>query len=613
MAPRSRHSLERAVEVGARVQLAPTKRRPRRKKNSKRRQMRQPLSRRKSPARAVEAGARSSAGALLKLYRVFWQDGSSMSRMAGRRLDEIIPVCASLIREAAGERVINALLPEGQPEEIIRVLERYAAEGSLPAYLPDLGRLELTIVQTREAGRVDWEAPEQRKVNPTLNVVDLSWRGLPLLLNKCRTIAEFQPERGEESVFVWVDPRTREVRIETASPEDLLPLKIVVEGTDIRDAAKAGGVAVSAIETSLTRAIRKGLILAPLSKVRRNDGFPLGKQIGPEFLISDVFTLQWHITQACDLRCKHCYDRSARPDLSLKEAYRILDDLFDFCRRKAVQGQVSFSGGNPFLHPDFKKIYSAAAERGFALAILGNPVQREQLQEVVEIEKPVFFQVSLEGLERHNDLVRGEGHFQRTLGFLDTLREIRVYSMVMLTLTKDNMSQVIPLAGILRDRTDLFTFNRLALFGEGKNLMLPSPEEFRDFLSEYLEASRSNPVMALKDNLFNILHHQEGEPFFGGCAGYGCGAAFNFLALLPDGEVHACRKLPSLIGNITGKRLEDIYDSDQARRYRAGCSACSECPIRPVCGGCLAVASSLGLDPFGEKDPYCFIAASGYT
>jgi selenobiotic family peptide radical SAM maturase len=543
------------------------------------------------------------------LYKAFSRDGDSMNRMAGRRLDEIIPRCVSLIGETARELVKNALSPESRPEEVIRVLERYAAEGSLPAYLPDLGRLELAIARTREAGRSDWEASEQSEVNPTLTVVDLSWKGLPALLDNGGTTAELQPERGDESILVWVDPRTSEVRIETASPDVLLPLKIVVERTNIREAAKAGGVAVGGIGASVARAAQKGLILAPSSKVRRDDSFPQGKQIGPEFLISDVFTLQWHITQACDLRCKHCYDRSIRPDLNLKDAYRILDNLFDFCSQKAVQGQVSFSGGNPFLHPDFKKIYRAAADRGFTLAILGNPVGKERLQELVEIEKPVFFQVSLEGLEGHNDRIRGEGHFQRTLGFLDNLREMRVYSMVMLTLTRDNMNQVIPLAGILRDTADLFTFNRLALFGEGKNLMLPSPEEFRDFLSEYLEASHSNPVMALKDNLFNILHHRDGESLFGGCAGYGCGAAFNFLALLPDGEVHACRKLPSMIGNITGKRLEEIYDSDRARRYRAGCSACSACPIRPVCGGCLAVTSSLGLDPFGEKDPYCFIAS----
>jgi len=534
-----------------------------------------------------------------------------MNRMAGRRIEETIPRCASLISEGAWERLRRALFPGSGPEEVISVLERYAAEGNLPAYLPDLCRLELAVARTRETGLGNWKASDRREVNPTLTVVNLSWKGIPTLLDNSRCAAESQPEFGDESVLVWMDPVTGEVRAEAASPDVLLPLKIIVEGLDIRDAAKTGGVAVSGLETLLARAAQKGLILAPSSKIKRNDSFPQGKQVGPEFLVAGVFTLQWHITQACDLHCKHCYDRSKRSDLSLDDAYRILDDLFDFCRKKAVQGQISFSGGNPFLHPDFMKIYRAAADRGFTLAVLGNPVKRERLQELVGIEKPVFFQVSLEGLAEHNDRIRGKGHFRRTLDFLDLLRQMRVYSMVMLTLTRDNMKQLIPLAEILRDRTDLFTFNRLALFGEGKNLMLPSPEEFRDFLSEYLEASRGNPIMGLKDNLFNILHHQGGESLFGGCAGYGCGAAFNFLALLPDGEVHACRKLPSLIGSIAGESLEELYNSDRARQYRAGCSECSACPIRPVCGGCLAVASSLGLDPFKTKDPYCFIAASG--
>jgi radical SAM protein with 4Fe4S-binding SPASM domain len=94
---------------------------------------------------------------------------------------------------------------------------------------------------------------------------------------------------------------------------------------------------------------------------------------------------------------------------------------------------------------------------------------------------------------------------------------------------------------------------------------------------------------------------------FGGCAGFGCGAAFNFLALLPDGEVHACRKFPSRIGNLAASTLHDIYEGEAARRYRRGSAACRECPIRPVCGGCLAVTHGFGRNIFVERDPYCFI------
>jgi len=221
------------------------------------------------------------------------------------------------------------------------------------------------------------------------------------------------------------------------------------------------------------------------------------------------------------------------------------------------------------------------------------------------IELPAFYQVSLEGLGEHNDQVRGPGHFDRVMAFLDVLKELGIYSMVMLTLTEDNLRHVLPLAELLRGRTDLFTFNRLSMVGEGANLRLPSKKEYLSFLEEYLDAAKDNPVISLKDNLLNIHLKKRGSELFGGCAGYGCGAAFNFLSVLPDGEAHACRKFPSPVGNVLFEGIAGVYDSEKARQYRAGPRACRSCSIRPVCGGCLAVAHSFGLNIFEERDPFC--------
>ena len=66
--------------------------------------------------------------------------------------------------------------------------------------------------------------------------------------------------------------------------------------------------------------------------------------------------------------------------------------------------------------------------------------------------------------------------------------------------------------------------------------------------------------------------------------------------------------MPSqILGNAFEESLSEIYDSDLARRYRAGTDACKSCTIRHSCGGCLAIAYSHGLDIFNEQDPFCFI------
>jgi len=65
--------------------------------------------------------------------------------------------------------------------------------------------------------------------------------------------------------------------------------------------------------------------------------------------------------------------------------------------------------------------------------------------------------------------------------FLEILDDLSIYSMVMLTLTRENMGQVLELAEILRGKVDLFTFNRLSQTGEGAALATAAKDEYREF------------------------------------------------------------------------------------------------------------------------------------
>jgi selenobiotic family peptide radical SAM maturase len=319
------------------------------------------------------------------------------------------------------------------------------------------------------------------------------------------------------------------------------------------------------------------------------------------------FTLQWHLTNACGNHCRHCYDRSVRQELSLAEATAVLADFRAFCRRRRVEGRLSLSGGDPLLYPGFWALYQAIADAQIPVSILGNPVDAATIDRLLGVQRPAYYQVSLEGLPEHNDAIRGHGHFERTMAFLRQSRRRGLRTHVMLTLTRANLDQVIPLGEQLRGLTVRFTFNRLAQVGEAADLELPEKAQFVEFLKRYLAARRTNPVLGVKENLLSIIRlHQRRRPF-AGCTGFGCGAAFNFVALLPDGEVHACRKYPSPLGDLRKSRLGEVYDSPAARQYRNGALACRGCRLRRVCGGCPAVSYGQGLDPLCDRDPYCFL------
>jgi selenobiotic family peptide radical SAM maturase len=513
--------------------------------------------------------------------------------------------CRSLLDAGTWLAIMSECREDENPERFLDRIRCHCNDAGAPGYLPELARLEWRILEMKDQKIAIPDHLNEIILNPCLEVLDLGWKKLADCLNASDSAV---PEPGNEFVMIWKHPEDGNVHAEAASAEDLLMLKMIFEKIERREVARIGALPVAAVDAAVSRAVEKGILFAPGSRIQRD--FPVAESFagsGMQFLTSPAFTLQWHITQACDLHCRHCYDRSSRSELKLGEALRILDDLFGFCARKHVKGQISFTGGNPLLHPDFSAIYQAAAGLGFSVAILGNPAPREQLEALIAIQQPGFFQVSLEGLPEYNDFIRGSGHFEKVMTFLDLLRELDVYSMVMLTLTQDNLDQVIPLGERLRGRTDAFYFNRLARVGEGASLELPARKDYAAFLENYLAASKENPVLGLKDNLINVLLHQKGVAPFGGCTGFGCGAAFNFLSLLPDGEVHACRKFPSAIGSVLLQGLEEIYDSDMARRYRSGCAECLPCPLRPVCGGCLACAYSHGLNVFEQKDPFCFM------
>jgi len=526
-------------------------------------------------------------------------------------LEMVYPGSRAIVDSDTWERIIDACAHDPEPEAFPNLMMLQRDEFRLPEYLAELARLEWTLYQVKTAGPEIPSQVDQLILNPTLQLLQLSWKNLPALLNGEHRTSEKEPKQGEDLVLVWQDPATRQAKVATASQEDLLLLKIIVEGIEPKTVAAEGHLPVGAVDGAIRRAVSRGIFLAPHSQIRRHsDDFPTAEHAEERFVTSSFFTLQWHITQACDLHCKHCYDRSNRSFLKLNQGLRILDELRGFCKDRNVRGQISFTGGNPLMYPHFFELYQAAVERGLVVAILGNPAPRKQMEKLLAIERPVFFQVSLEGLQEHNDDIRGAGHFERALEFLKLLQNLKISSKVMLTLTNGNMDQVLPLGRLLRDLTDDFTFNRLSMVGEGVNLQLPSREDYAAFLRTYVEASKNNPVMGWKDNFINILCHEKGMEPFGGCTGYGCGAAFNFMAVLSDGEVHACRKFPSPIGNIFSQGIAEIYDSQIARKYRRGPRACQSCPLHLLCRGCLAVAHSHGLNVFEERDPYCFISSS---
>jgi selenobiotic family peptide radical SAM maturase len=424
--------------------------------------------------------------------------------------------------------------------------------------------------------------------------------------NPYRLAPSLRMESREGKIFLhYRPPSSRKYISEPATPDELLGLKIVSEKLSLEKISREQQIDLPKFFRLLSRMDRKGLLQAPPELLRR-DRRRFSGTLPDELFTVVVFGLQWHLTNACDLNCRHCYDRSSRPALKFRQLVKVLDQLEFFSRKHWTGSNITFTGGNPFLSPDFLPIYQEAVNRNIMVSVMGNPVSEESLGRLCAIQKPLFFQISLEGRARVNDSIRGRGSFQRAIEFLRILKKKEIPSSVMMTVHEGNISEVLPLGRALSSEVDSFTFNRLHPVGNGAALRPPSAETFRQLLREYVQDEPRQPHWAFKENLINLCLAESGREPFHGCTGYGCGAGFNFLIVLPDGEVHACRKFPSMLGNITEKSMEEIYFSSAARRYRRGIEACDHCEHLAVCGGCQATIGSSPKKPVQSTDPFCW-------
>ncbi len=85
------------------------------------------------------------------------------------------------------------------------------------------------------------------------------------------------------------------------------------------------------------------------------------------------FPIQWHITDTCDQRCRHCYifTEGAPPVVTMPYdvCARVVDQIEDLCQCLGMDPYVYLTGGDPILHPDFWRVMELLHSHGIRVAI----------------------------------------------------------------------------------------------------------------------------------------------------------------------------------------------------------------------------------------------------
>jgi len=335
-----------------------------------------------------------------------------------------------------------------------------------------------------------------------------------------------------------------------------------------------------------------------------------------ELTIDEEFYFQWHITEKCNLRCKHCYhDKySSDNELNLNELIIVADKIEDTLKKWNKKGTLSITGGEPFIIRDkmlplLNHIDQLPSIHHFDILTNGWFINEEAINELKVLGKLRRVQLSLEGSTPNiNDQIRGAGSFEKTLTAIRLLKNNDFQVSVMMTISNFNKDEIDPLIDLLEKETvDTFAAERFIPEGKGANLeeqFLSSGQLKRIFTKIYTRAlKQEKPRILLYRPLFALLNGN--DPTVGAM----CSAGTNALTIMQDGTIYPCRRLPIPIGNaLTDSFYKIWYTSDllwNIRKTNNLKGKCSGCDLIPVCRGCRAMAYTVSGDYLAE-DPQCW-------
>lgn len=180
-----------------------------------------------------------------------------------------------------------------------------------------------------------------------------------------------------------------------------------------------------------------------------------------------AFAFQWHITDECDQRCKHCYifangDCAGFTRMPWSQMKEVIDQAEELCEKLTRQPYFYVTGGDPILHPDFWRLAELLHERGFMWCVMGNPfhLDDETCHRMKELGCRKY-QLSLDGLEATHDYFRKPGSFADTLRAIECLKRAGIWVAIMNTVSSTNaheLPKLIDLAASLE--VDVFAFGR---------------------------------------------------------------------------------------------------------------------------------------------------------
>jgi MoaA/NifB/PqqE/SkfB family radical SAM enzyme len=252
-------------------------------------------------------------------------------------------------------------------------------------------------------------------------------------------------------------------------------------------------------------------------------------------------------------------------------------------------GRVNLTGGEPMLRDDIEDIIAILCKKAKLVEISTNGYFTEKIVNIANKFPKVMIRVSIEGLPKLNDKLRGiENGFDHALRTVLELKKTKVkdfgFSIVICDKNAPDLLSVYDLCTSLGIEFGNSTMHNSWYFHKYDNTIENrelAVDVEKQFIKALLQSPRKSFKMRIKDWLrayfnLNILRHIEGKSNLL----TKCCAGKDLFFLDPEGNIIPCNGSEErwIMGNLKRQSFEEIWNSPQAEIIRKRVAACQrEC------------------------------------
>ncbi|MFC1823739.1 12,18-didecarboxysiroheme deacetylase, partial [Thermodesulfobacteriota bacterium] len=343
----------------------------------------------------------------------------------------------------------------------------------------------------------------------------------------------------------------------------------------------------------------------------------------------------WNVTQACNLRCVHCYahaDESGHDkELTTEQAMVMIDDLADF-----GVPVILFSGGEPLLRKDLLKLAGYAVEKGIRAVISTNgtlitPAKAAELKKI----GLSYVGISLDGMEDVNDRFRRQkGAFRDALAGIKNCQDSGLKVGLRFTVNRLNETEIPHIFDLLENLgIPRVCFYHLVYAGRGSDLRDEDLDhhQTRHAVDLIMDRTRDLFDRGMSKEVLTVDNHADGPYIYlrmlreqnprasdvlqllkmneGNSSGRGIGC------ISWDGSVHADQFWRHVsFGNVLEKPFSRIWADlsnplmaklKEKKKYVKG--RCATCRWLDICGGNFRVRAEAVTGDIWAPDPACYL------